>query len=166
MIKRIFIICLIAAILYPQFVFATVSSKADKVVVIKSKRVMMLLKDGDIIKTYKVSLGKNPVGPKDREGDNKTPEGNYILDSRNLKSKYYLAIHISYPNDNDIINAQRAGVPPGGGIMIHGLPKELEELGKFHRNLNWTNGCVAVTNTEIEEIWQLIADGTQIEIKP
>ncbi|MCL4457984.1 MAG: L,D-transpeptidase family protein [Nitrospirae bacterium] len=165
MIKRISIICLIASILYPQLIFATLP-KADKVVVIKSKRLMMLLKDGEIIKSYKVSLGKNPVGPKVQEGDQKTPEGSYVLNSRKQNSKYYLAINISYPNESDIQNAQKLGVSPGNSIAIHGLPKDLEDIDKFQRRLDWTDGCIAVTNTEMEEIWQLVPDGTPIEIKP
>lgn len=126
----------------------------------------MLLKDGEIIKSYKVSLGKNPVGPKVQEGDQKTPEGSYVLNSRKQNSKYYLAINISYPNESDIQNAQKLGVSPGNSIAIHGLPKDLEDIDKFQRRLDWTDGCIAVTNTEMEEIWQLVPDGTPIEIKP
>jgi murein L,D-transpeptidase YafK len=166
MIKKISIIFLLAAVLYPQFIFAAISPKADKVVVIKSKRLMMLLKDGEILKSYKVSLGKNPIGPKMQEGDQKTPEGAYVLDSKRSNSRFYLAIHISYPNKSDIANAQKLGVSPGNGIAIHGLPKDLEDIDKFQRRLDWTDGCIAVTNAEIEEIWQLIAEGTPIEIKP
>lgn len=139
---------------------------ADKVVVIKSKRVMMLLKDGEIIKVYKVALGKNPVGHKTHEGDNKTPEGTYVLDKRNPNSRYYLSMHISYPNKSDITNAKKLGLSPGNDIMIHGVSKELEPLGRFHRFSDWTNGCVAVSNAEMREIWGLVPDGTPIEIKP
>lgn len=140
--------------------------KADKVVVIKSKRLMMLLKDGEIIKSYKISLGKNPVGHKLQAGDQKTPEGAYVLNSRKQNSKYHLAINISYPNESDIQNAQKLGVSPGNSIAIHGLPKDFEDVDKFQRRLDWTDGCIAVTNAEIEEIWQLVPDGTPIEIKP
>lgn len=150
---------------HPQATSASLS-KADKVVVIKSKRVLMLMKQGDIFKTYKVALGREPSGQKIRAGDKKTPEGTYTLDSRNPDSKFHLAIHISYPNESDILNAHRQGVPPGGDIMIHGLPHTLGRVGKLHRLSDWTNGCIAVTNTEIEEIWQLVPDGTPIEIKP
>lgn len=145
---------------------ASVSNYADKVVVIKSKRVLMVMRNGEILKIYKIALGKNPVGHKTREGDQKTPEGNYILDSRNSNSKYHLSMHISYPNESDILNSKKNGVSPGSGIMIHGVTRELEALGRFHRFSDWTNGCVAVTNFEMKEIWKLVPDGTPIEIKP
>lgn len=140
--------------------------KADKVVVIKSKRLLMLMKEGEIFRTYKVSLGKQPNGHKVRAGDQRTPEGRYILDSRNPKSKYYLAIHISYPNESDIRNAQKHGVPPGGEIMIHGMSQRFDRLGKLSGSMDWTDGCIAVNNAEMEEIWQFVPVGTPIEIKP
>jgi len=150
---------------WPEKPLATFA-QADKVVVIKSKRLMMLLQNGEILKTYRIALGKQPLGHKIHEGDHKTPEGSYILNSRNPKSKYHLSLAISYPNESDILNAQKRGMSPGGSIMIHGLSEDLATLGKLHRALDWTNGCIAVTNSEIEEIWQLIPDGTPIEIKP
>jgi murein L,D-transpeptidase YafK len=140
--------------------------QADKVVVIKSKRIMMLMRDSEIMKVYRVALGKQPNGDKIKSGDQKTPEGTYILDSRKSDSKFYRAIHISYPNETDILKAKRLGCTPGGAIMIHGLPKRLEDIGKAHRLWDWTDGCIAVTNSEIEEIWELVPDGTPIEIKP
>lgn len=140
--------------------------QADKVVVFKSRRVLMLLSGGEIMKTYRVSLGGRPMGHKLVKGDERTPEGTYVLDSRNPHSKYHLSIHISYPNEEDVSKAQRLGVSPGGDIMIHGLPDELEKVGKTHRYVDWTKGCIAVTNREIEEIWRLVPDGTPIEIKP
>jgi murein L,D-transpeptidase YafK len=139
---------------------------ADKVVVIKSKRLLMLLKEGDILKIYRVSLGKHPNGHKKKAGDKRTPEGRYILDSRNPESKFHLALRISYPNESDIRNAEKIGVRPGGDIMIHGLSDKMKKLGKLHRTSDWTDGCIAVTNSEIEEIWRLVPDGTPIEIKP
>lgn len=170
--KTIFIFCIllagaIIAHLWcgPGLVFSAVA-KADKVVVIKNKRILMLLKDGEIFKTYKVALGKQPTGHKIRQGDRRTPEGRYVLDSRNPRSKYHLAIHISYPNESDILNAQKRGVPPGGDIMIHGLPPGSGGFGELHSFLDWTDGCIAVTNAEMEEIWQFVPDGTSIEIKP
>jgi len=141
-------------------------TKADKVLVIKSKRILLLMKDGEMFRTYKIALGKQPNGPKTRQGDRRTPEGRYVLDSRNPKSKYHLAIHISYPNESDILSAQKRGVSPGGDIMIHGLPPGSGRVGELHSFLDWTDGCIAVTNSEMEEIWQLVADGTPIEIKP
>jgi murein L,D-transpeptidase YafK len=140
--------------------------KADKVVVIKSKRLLMLMRDGEILKAYRVSLGKQPNGHKTIAGDKRTPEGSYIVDSRNSDSKFHKSLHISYPNKSDIINARKHGISPGGDIMIHGLPDSLGNIGKIHRTWDWTDGCIAVTNPEIEEIWQLVPDGTSIEIKP
>jgi murein L,D-transpeptidase YafK len=140
--------------------------KADKVVLIKSRRILMLMRLGEIFRTYRVALGQKPKGQKMKAGDKKTPEGTYILDSRNPDSKFHLAIHISYPNKSDAQNARKLGVSPGGGVMIHGLPDDLRRIGKLHRLSDWTNGCIAVTNPEIEEIWRLVPDGTPIEIKP
>ncbi len=140
--------------------------QADKVIVIKSKRLLMLMRDGEILKAYMVALGKQPKGHKTNAGDKKTPEGSYILDLRNPGSKFHKSLRISYPNESDILNAQKLGVSPGGDIMIHGLPESLESIGKVHRIFDWTDGCIAVTNSEIEEIWQLVPDGTPIEIKP
>jgi murein L,D-transpeptidase YafK len=140
--------------------------KIDKVIVIKQARLLMLMKEGEIFRAYRVALGKKPVGHKQICGDQRTPEGFYMLDSRNPDSRFYKAIHISYPNDNDVTNAQRLGKQPGGNIMIHGLPVHLNHLGPLHRKVDWTDGCIAVTNSEIEEIWQLVPDGTPIEIRP
>jgi murein L,D-transpeptidase YafK len=140
--------------------------KVDKVLVVKSKRVLILLRDGEILKTYRIALGRQPKGHKTRAGDNKTPEGSYILDARNPNSNYHLSIRISYPNETDLLNAQRLGVAPGGDIMIHGLSNGTRKLDKYHRYLNWTNGCIAVTDREMEEICDLVSDGTPIEIRP
>lgn len=140
--------------------------QADKVVVLKSKRLMLLLSHGEILRAYRVALGKQPVGPKTAAGDKKTPEGIYILDTRKADSKFHKAIHISYPSESDAIYAQRNGASPGSDIMIHGLPDDLKHIGPLHRYIDWTDGCIAVTNPEIEEIWKLVPDGTLIEIKP
>ena len=140
--------------------------KADKVIVIKSKRILMLMKDGEILKAYMVALGKRPQGRKIKAGDKRTPEGTYVLDSRNPDSRFHRAIHISYPNDSDVQVAQKLGVPPGGDNMIHGLADNFKKIGKQHRFSDWTDGCIAVTNQEIEEIWRLVPDGVPIEIKP
>ena len=157
---------LICFSLWPIVVSGALGQEADKVVVIKSKRIMMLIRNSEILKVYRVALGKQPNGHKIKSGDQKTPEGIYILDSRKLDSKFYRAIHISYPNKQDILKAKRLGLSPGGSIMIHGLPEKLEKIGKAHRLWDWTDGCIAVTNSEIEEIWKLVPDGTPIEIKP
>jgi murein L,D-transpeptidase YafK len=139
---------------------------ADKVVVIKKKRLLLLFKDGEILREYRVAIGRNPVGTKTRQGDNKTPEGEYILDRRNPHSKFYRSIHISYPNADDINRAQKNGVAPGNDIMIHGLPRNYGDVGALHTVTDWTRGCIAVTNAEIDEIWSFVPDGTPIEIRP
>ena len=142
------------------------SVKVDKVIVYKEKRQMMLFKNNEILKTYQISLGKNPVGPKEREGDKKTPEGKYVLDWRNPNSKYHLSIHISYPNDEDKRNARVKGISPGGDIMIHGCPNGFGWNWKHYKANDWTDGCIAVSSEEIEEIWSGVENGTEIEIFP
>ncbi|GAB4269468.1 MAG: L,D-transpeptidase family protein [Deferrisomatales bacterium] len=140
--------------------------RADKVLVVKSERRLHLLKDGRPVRTYPVALGQEPVGPKQRRGDKRTPEGTYVLDWRNPRSKFYRAIHISYPNREDLERARSKRVSPGGQIMIHGLPRGLEKLGELHALVDWTEGCIAVTNTQMDEIWRLVPNGTPIEIRP
>jgi murein L,D-transpeptidase YafK len=140
--------------------------KVDQVVVLKGERTLNLLAHGKIIRTYRVALGGVPVGPKERQGDHKTPEGRYVLDRRNPHSQYYKSIHISYPHEKDRRNAETMGVHAGGDIMIHGLPNGRGFLGAAHRAVDWTDGCVAVTDSEMDEIWSLVADRTPIEIKP
>jgi murein L,D-transpeptidase YafK len=140
--------------------------KADQVVVVKSQRTLTLLSQGKVLGTYKVALGGTPVGGKEQEGDHKTPEGHYILDRRNPKSRFYKSIHVSYPNWQDKQRASQHGVSPGGDIMIHGLPNGFGWLVATHRNMDWTDGCVAVTDAEMDEIWELVPDGTPIDIRP
>jgi murein L,D-transpeptidase YafK len=140
--------------------------RADHVVVLKKKRTLELLSHGKVIKTYKVALGGNPVGPKTRQGDHKTPEGSYVLDSRNSHSQYYKSIHISYPSGRDRAVAKQSGDLPGSDVFVHGLPNGYRSIGSAHRLRDWTDGCIAVTDEEIDEIWKAVADGTPIEIKP
>lgn len=140
--------------------------QADRIVVVKSRRTMTLLRQGKVLKTYKVALGGEPRGPKTQQGDNRTPEGLYTVDSRNPRSQFHLALHISYPNAADRERARRQGVDPGGDIMIHGLPRDFAWLGPLHRQTDWTLGCIAVTNPEIEEIWAMVPLGTVVEIRP
>jgi murein L,D-transpeptidase YafK len=140
--------------------------QADRIVIVKSERTMTLLRNGAVLKTYKVALGHEPRGAKAQQGDNKTPEGLYTIDSRNPHSQFHLALHISYPNAGDRERARKRGVDPGGAIMIHGLPEAYARLGALHRQTDWTLGCVAVTNPEIEEIWLMVPLGTAVEIKP
>jgi murein L,D-transpeptidase YafK len=139
---------------------------ADRVVVLKKERTLELLSAGKVIKSYKIALGGDPLGPKTRQGDHKTPEGVYVLDSRNSHSQFHRAIHISYPNARDRASAQAKGVSPGGDVFVHGLPNGYGWVGGSHRMKDWTDGCIAVTNEEIEEIWKAVDDGTPIEIRP
>jgi murein L,D-transpeptidase YafK len=141
-------------------------TKADSAAVFKGERKLVLYSEGKELKTYSVSLGKNPAGPKEKKGDKKTPEGSYVLDSRLKNSKFHLAIHISYPNEQDRLNAEKLGVSPGGDIMIHGLPNKLRFPEDYYADTDWTDGCIAVSNDEIEEIWGLVEDGTPITIYP
>ncbi len=141
-------------------------ARADEVIVMKKERTLALMSGGKVLKVYKIALGGNPVGPKQREGDHKTPEGTYVLDRRNAKSKYYRSIHISYPNEEDRERARKLGVSPGGDVMVHGLPNGFGWLGATHRVHDWTDGCIAVTDQEMDEIWSAVPDGTPIEIKP
>jgi murein L,D-transpeptidase YafK len=140
--------------------------KADRIVIVKSQRTLKLLSGGKVLKAYKVALGGNPVGPKVKAGDKKTPEGDYVIDSKNAKSRFHLALHISYPNASDRERARDLGVNPGGDVEIHGLESKYAWVGSLHRQVNWTAGCIAVTNAEIEEIWPLVPVGIPVEIQP
>jgi murein L,D-transpeptidase YafK len=138
----------------------------DKIVIVKSTHTMILEGAGKILKTYKVALGTQPVGAKQQQGDHKTPEGEYFVDAKNPRSVFYLALHLSYPNAADRGRAEKLGVSPGGDVEIHGLGKKFGWIGPGHRATDWTDGCVAVTNEEIEEIFKIVAVGTPVEIKP
>lgn len=140
--------------------------QVDSIVVHKGAHTMELMHSGQVIKSYKIALGTQPVGPKSREGDHKTPEGTYIIDSRNTHSQFHRSLHISYPNAADRERARKLGVAPGGDIFIHGLPNGYGFVGAAHRSRDWTDGCVAVTDQEIEEIWRLVPNGTVVEIHP
>jgi tetratricopeptide (TPR) repeat protein len=148
-----------------QKIFAFRTEPADKVLIEKKERRLRLFSKGEVIKTYKIALGGNPVGPKERQGDNKTPEGTYIIDSRNSNSGYHLSLHISYPNEKDKMRAKELGVSPGGDIMIHGIKNGLSWVGASHAELDWTKGCIAVTDEEMEEIYELVPNGTIVEIR-
>jgi murein L,D-transpeptidase YafK len=139
---------------------------ADRVLVEKATRRLTLLRNGTPLKTYAVALGPAPVGPKEQEGDQRTPEGIYLIDFHKVDSDFHRALHVSYPEQRDIDRASASGVSPGGDIMIHGIRNGLGWIGAFHRRTDWTAGCIAVTNFEIEEIWHSVPDGTPIEIRP
>jgi len=140
--------------------------RADLVVVEKSKNQMHLLQDGEILKTYDISLGGNPIGHKVQRGDLRTPEGHYTLDYKNNQSKFYRSINISYPNEFDVMLAHSRGLDPGDDIVIHGLPNGTADFEGPIDPLNWTEGCIAVRNYEMDEIWQLVELDTPIEIRP
>jgi murein L,D-transpeptidase YafK len=140
------------------------SAMADKVLVLKGERKLLLMKGDAVLKTYSVSLGVNPVGAKVRQGDSKTPEGTYVLDRHNAHSLYHRSIHISYPNAEDVARAKKMGVRPGGDVFVHGQPHDF--AGPSREIGDWTDGCVAVMNAEMDEIWRAVADGTPIEIRP
>ena len=139
---------------------------ADRVLVEKDARRLSLFRGGALLATYKIALGRNPLGAKSREGDGRTPEGMYVLDYRKADSAFHRALHISYPAPRDLATARAAGVAPGGLVMIHGLQNGLGWIGSAHRARDWTDGCIAVTNDEIEEIFAAVPDGTPIEIRP
>jgi murein L,D-transpeptidase YafK len=136
------------------------------VLVLKEPRRMLLLRGDRVLRDYRVALGRNPSGPKRHQGDGRTPEGRYRLDSRSQHSGFHRAIHISYPNPADREFARRAGLAPGDGVMIHGLPNGGGWVGEEHLGFDWTDGCIAVTDDEMMEIWGLVDDGTPIEIRP
>ena len=144
----------------------TGGEQAAQVVVYKSKRQMHLLRAGQVMRTYRIALGDSPVGHKKQEGDEKTPEGDYVLDWRNPNSLYYKSIHISYPNARDREQARRRGVSPGGDIMIHGRNGPTVLPDGTWKWKDWTNGCIAVTNAEMDEIWKMVNNGTPIRINP
>jgi murein L,D-transpeptidase YafK len=142
------------------------SQKIDRIVIVKSAREMTLIRDGKPVKIYKVALGTNPLGAKQREGDHKTPEGIYAVDSKIAQSRFHRPLHISYPNAADRERARTMGVSPGGDVEIHGLGAKYGWVGAAHREYDWTDGCVAVTNREIDEIWPIVLVGTPVEIWP
>jgi murein L,D-transpeptidase YafK len=136
---------------------------ADLIVVRKAQRELAIYREGQLIRSYSIALGRNPIGPKRVQGDGRTPEGRYTIDYRNDRSAYYRALHISYPTAADVRAAQRLGATPGGAIMIHGLPNGVAAVGAGE---DWTEGCIAVSNDAMDELWSLVADGTVIEIHP
>lgn len=139
---------------------------ADRVVVYKGDRRLELLRRGSVLREYRIALGLNPVGHKERSGDFRTPEGTYRLTRRNTRSDFFLSILVSYPNDADMKRARRNGWPAGGAIMIHGLPNELKQSLEYYARTDWTDGCIAVTNAEMLEIWLLTPPDVPIEILP
>jgi murein L,D-transpeptidase YafK len=139
---------------------------ADKVVVAKGERRLYLLRENRVIAEYPVHLGLNPYGPKQREGDFRTPEGSYRLVRRNPRSGYFLSIQVSYPSDDDLRRAEQQGARPGGLIMIHGEPNVLRKPAEYYARNDWTDGCIAVSNADMVDIWLRTDAGIPIEIRP
>lgn len=141
-------------------------SMADQVVVNKSERKLYLMRHGEVLKEIDINLGLAPDGDKIEEGDFRTPEGQYLLAGKNLDSEYFLSIKISYPDAGDLVRARQNGVDPGGDIMIHGQPNEPRKSKNYYLNYDWTNGCIAVSNSDMIDIWLMTEDSTPIEIQP
>jgi len=156
---------MIAYYFYPEDKLQA-GTEIDKLVVYKSKRQLLAYAKGHLVKTYTVSLGKEPVGDKEFEGDKKTPEGLYFISDKNPNSGYHKNLGISYPNQEDIAAANRLGKPTGGDVKLHGLRNHTGFINKFHRWYDWTLGCIAVTDEEIDELYSAVKIGTPIEINP
>ena len=137
---------------------------ADKVVVEKENRKMYLLKDGKQIRVFDIALGMFPIGGKSKEGDQRTPEGQYVLDTRKPDSDFFLSIHISYPNASDMRQAKANGVDPGGQIMIHGQPNSPTYSEAYYEKEDWTNGCIAVSNSDMIDIWLMTPNQVHFSI--
>ena len=140
--------------------------QADRVVVLKGERKLLLIRRGEVLDTFWIALGRRPVGAKVELGDGRTPEGSYFIESRDANSLYYRALRLSYPNEADRKRAEELGVNPGGDILIHAVPLGYEPTAAGERMIDWTNGCIAVTNEDMDEIWLRVADGTVVEIRP
>lgn len=139
---------------------------ANRVLVRKSERRMYLLRGDEVLRSYRVALGLNPIGHKEREGDFRTPEGRYQLVRRNPRSDYFMSMKVSYPSPDDVAHARRNGWAAGGSIMIHGLPNDPRKGVDYYSTRDWTDGCIAVSNADMLEIWMLVSDNTPIEIQP
>jgi murein L,D-transpeptidase YafK len=139
---------------------------ADRVVVLKSRRLLELLHDGRVLESFPIALGREPYGPKRQEGDGRTPEGVYRIDYRSMQTKYTRALHISYPDENDRERANALHVDPGGAIFIHGLPNDYGPLDPPQWYKDWTEGCISVGNAAIVKIWDAVPEGTPVEIRP
>ena len=159
-------VCVLAAAATPEPAATSDFPVADKVLVEKSKRKLHLLKDNQAFRTFDIALGVAPVGDKEREGDQKTPEGLYYLDLRNPNSDFFLSIRVSYPDYTDRMEARRKGLDPGGQIMIHGQPNVPTYSAAYYAKEDWTNGCIAVSNSDMIDIWLMTPNNVPIEIVP
>jgi murein L,D-transpeptidase YafK len=160
------IVALAVSVLFSTSLYSQPTPKIQRIVIDKSAHTMMLMRDDKVWKSFKVALSRQAVGAKERAGNHKVPEGAYVVDSKNAHSRFHLALHISYPNAADVERAQKLGVKPGGNIEIHGVDKNYEWVGGLQRQVDWTDGCIAVTNAEIEEIFPLVKIGTPVVIRP
>jgi murein L,D-transpeptidase YafK len=140
--------------------------KADQVLVVKSESRLYLIKEGDVFASFPVSFGGDPKGHKQERGDGRTPEGCYVLDYKNPNSSFYKSIHVSYPNAQDRRTAQKRGAEPGGDIMVHGQPNRWGWVSPVLQLFNWTNGCIALSNTNMDHVWDAVDVRTPIEIRP
>jgi murein L,D-transpeptidase YafK len=145
---------------------AVAGDQANEVVVLKSKRLLIVLRQGHVLKVWPISLGQNPIGPKRMEGDRRTPEGQYFIDGRIPNSRFHLSLHLSYPNEADVERARAAHLSPGGDIAIHGLPDDYRPAVPGVFPPDWTDGCIALDNPAIEAIWELVDLGTPVTILP
>jgi murein L,D-transpeptidase YafK len=153
----------------PQATAAVMSATmpiADQVLVRKSERRLYLMRHGEVLRSYRVALGLMPQGPKERAGDFRTPEGRYQLTRRNSRSDYFLSIQVSYPNADDLRRAHREHVNPGGSIMVHGLPNFQRHPPDYYAAADWTDGCIAMSNADMVELWLMVQDNTPIDILP
>jgi len=166
MTKRPRIMCLPLLLLVPGLMQAGEFPVADEVIIDKSDRELYLLNNGEVFRTFKIALGISPQGDKKKEGDFKTPEGKYLLDIRNPNSDYFLSIHVSYPSAADSREARQNGEAPGGAIMIHGQPNLPSHSETYYRTQDWTNGCIALSNSDMIDIWLMTGSNTPIEIRP
>ncbi|HXV23063.1 MAG TPA: L,D-transpeptidase family protein [Alphaproteobacteria bacterium] len=140
--------------------------QADRILILKSERKLLLLHEGALLKSFWIALGPHPEGPKTAQGDGRTPEGTYRIDGRNDRTHFHKSLHISYPNKADRQRARDLGIDPGGAIRIHGVPRGYGPTGPGERMIDWTDGCIAVTNADIDEIWARVPTGTIVEIRP
>jgi len=167
--RAVWLVLVATSVVSPLVLGGTLSphyEQADSLLIVKSERKLYLLRKGEILRGFDIALGLMPEGPKQREGDFRTPEGRYQLDAKNPNSDYFLSIQISYPNAQDVARARAQGVDPGGQIMIHGQPNQPRYSEARYQGVDWTDGCIAVSNSDMIDIWLMTDEGTPIEIRP
>jgi murein L,D-transpeptidase YafK len=150
----------------PATELGAVSDRADSLLIVKSEHRLYVMRDGQPLRSYPIALGLSPVGPKRQEYDFRTPEGRYVIDARRPNSRYFRALHVSYPNAEDRRQAAEHHVSPGGDIMIHGLPNVLHKPLSYYQTQDWTNGCIALSNEDLLEVWSMVRQRIPVEIRP